>query len=146
MRRGEADLFASAMGSAGTQPAAGRKRVPPDDTLEKPSRGDGNMDSQIIALMLFLALSAGIVAVGMFARDLAGAFSGGRGGADRPVRLRRLQRLDLESTSGGVAARFDRWFVRMIQETGWEITPTSAALLVGLAALVAGGGALLWTD
>ncbi len=103
------------------------------------------MDSQIIALLLFLGLATGIVAVGMFARDMAAAISGSRG-ANRPVRLRRLDRLDASGVSGGFAGRFDRWFAQMVQETGWGWTPTAAALLVGLAALLAGGAAFLWTD
>ena len=103
------------------------------------------MESQIIALLLFLGLATGIVAVGMFARDMAAAFSGS-GGAKRPVRLRRLERLDADAAHAGVAGRFDRWFVRMVQETGWGWTPMAAALLVGLVALLAGGAAFLWTD
>ncbi len=104
------------------------------------------MDNQIIALMLFLGLSMGIVAVGMFARDLVAAVAGGRNAASRPVRLRRLERLDLETDTGGIATRFDRWFARMVQETGWGLTPVSGALLVALGALLAGGAAFLWTD
>ncbi len=106
------------------------------------------MDIQVLALVLFLGLATGIATVGMFARDMAGALSGGRsGGAGAPpVRLRRLKRREAGAASTGLADRFDRWFAQLVQETGWGWTPMAGALLVGLGALLAGGAAFLWSE
>ncbi len=103
------------------------------------------MESQILALIIFLGLATGVAAVGMFARDVVVSLAGGRSGS-RPVRLRRLPRLDADTAPRGFANRFDGWFSQLVQETGWGWTPMTGALAVGLGALLAGGAAFLWTD
>ncbi len=102
------------------------------------------MESQIIALVIFLAVATGIAAVGMLAGDLVAVLTG-KGAGNRPVRLRRLPRA-AEAAPGGLASQFDRWFAQLVQETGWGWTPMTGALVVGLGALLAGGAAFLWTD
>ncbi len=106
------------------------------------------MESQLIVLIVFLGLSTGIVAVGMFACDLVASFSGGRSAGThlRPVRLRRVARPDRDAAPAGVSGRFDQWFSRLVEETGWGWTPVTGALLVWLGALLAGGSVFLWTD
>ena len=106
------------------------------------------MDIPVLALLLFLGLATGIAAVGMFARDMAGALSGGRSAAAgaRPVRLRRLPRREPDGAPAGPMDQFDRWFARLVWETGWGWTPMTGVLLVGLGALVCGGAVFLWSD
>ncbi|MGI6420483.1 MAG: type II secretion system F family protein [Thermoguttaceae bacterium] len=107
------------------------------------------MGGQVIALILFLGLATAVAAVGMFARDLAVILSGARpnaGAAAQPVRLRRLKRLAVETEPGGMLTRFDRWFSRLVQETGWSWTPMAGALLVGFGCLACGGPMFLWSD
>lgn len=102
------------------------------------------MDSQVLALLIFLGLATGIAAVGMLARDMVAVLSGGRSGG-QTVRLRRVPRFDAGAPAG-LTGRFDRWFTRLVQETGWGWTPMTAALLVGMGALLAGGAIFLWAE
>lgn len=106
------------------------------------------MGGQVIALILFLGLATAVAAVGMFARDLALILAGARSGAGaaQPVRLRRLNRLAPSNAAGGVLTRFDRWFARLVEETGWNWTPLTGALLVGLSCLTLSGAMFLWTE
>ncbi|MDY0168233.1 MAG: type II secretion system F family protein [Thermoguttaceae bacterium] len=103
------------------------------------------METQIIALLIFLGLATGVAAVGMFARDVALSVAAGVVGP-RPIRLRRMPRPDTNDAPQGFAGRFDGWFAQLVQETGWGWTPMTGALLVGLSALLAGGAAFIWTD
>lgn len=102
------------------------------------------MNSSVLALLIFAALTAGIVAAVLAVRDL---FLSGRKGKQReePLRLHRLPRESDQNANGAVAS-FDRWFVRLVRETGTGWSTTEAALLLILCGVVVGAALFLFSE
>jgi len=103
------------------------------------------MNTSLVALAVFLALASALAALAFLVRDVVLAVAATKETGGR-VRLRRLNYLPEDPSSQGPVAGFDRWFVRLVGETGLRWTPTTAALLVMLSGLIAGGAIFVGTD
>ena len=103
------------------------------------------MSIQVIGLTIFAALAAvaGAVALGM--RDLCASRPPQRDALAKPVRLRRIVRAAKGPARGPVDA-FDRWFQRLLRETGLSAMPTEAALLLVFFGVLVGGAMFIWNE
>lgn len=100
-----------------------------------------------LGLLLFAALSLGAVAVLLLIRDVAAAIAA-RGAAEKSAAFR-LSRLPLardQASPRSFLGEFDQWFLRLVQETGYDWSPAVAVLFLMLFALVVGGALFLGTD
>ena len=108
------------------------------------------MSTPIIVLIIFLAVALALAALGCLIRDLTCSRRASRAstpaGSGRPIRLRRVPRPSADPAKGGPVASFDRWFDRMVRETGMGMTPTEAMLLLVLCGTVLAAGMFLWDE
>ncbi len=108
------------------------------------------MSTQLIGLMVFLTLAAAVGGLLLAIRDLffrRGDSDPAEGAAKAgPVRLRRLPRTGDEQPPSGPLGTFDRWFLRLIKDTGLAVTPLAGTLLVVLCGMVVGGAAFVWDE
>ncbi len=108
------------------------------------------MNTSLIAILILFALACSLGAVVLAARDLFG--SRRRSGSLQPtpggerIRLRRLPKRSDKESSGGPLSGFDRWFFRLVRETGLQLTTTSAILLLLLCGLIVGGAMFIWNE
>jgi tight adherence protein B len=105
------------------------------------------MSPPVIALLIFAAalflLGAAIFAVNDALRARrARATAGGSG----QLRLRRIRPSKTVGSIGGPVTAFDRWFSRLVQETGLGWDPGAAALLMVLCGLLTGAALFLWNE
>lgn len=100
------------------------------------------MSLPLLSVIWFAALVAIGIAVWMVIRDLAGSWSGRRGGA-LAVRPRAFWDQPVPTTISG---RLDRSFDRLMWETGWELTPLTGFLVLVASGLFLGGLAWLYFD
>jgi tight adherence protein B len=104
----------------------------------------------VVSLLVFLALASAVGALALGARDLLFA-RGASGtvqtspGAQR-VRLRRIPHAANGQPAHGLVARFDRWFSRLVRETGLPLSAIEAALLLVFFGVALGGGAFVFSD
>ena len=95
----------------------------------------------VVALLVFAAVVFGMGAVLLLVQDMVVARANARS-KNAPFRLQRIPKTDKNAT--GPIARFDRWFLRMIHDTGLSLAPASAALLVVLAGTLVACTLFLW--
>ena len=97
-----------------------------------------------------IALEVEHFAAIMVLRDLARPRADADDATARPKRtiekLRRVPRESRQSTPQGPVGKFDRWFTSTIRGSGLALDPVSAALVVVLGALAAGGALYLWRE
>jgi tight adherence protein B len=105
------------------------------------------MTPTLIALFVFLAIVSAWGALLLARRDgqLASTGSGadGKKAGGAAVRLRRLPQLP---EGKGAIRSFDRWFVRLLRDSGLGWQPTSAALLIVFCGMAAGSVLFLWQE
>ena len=95
-----------------------------------------------LTMLLFASGALGAAATGMLVRDVASA----RRPAPRRRWLKQLAVAERHPVRLSLIGRIDRWFRNLILETGWELSPTAAALLMATSGLAIGGAAFLWSD
>jgi tight adherence protein B len=105
------------------------------------------MSPSVIALLIFLAAMSLFGAVIFAVNDVlrarrASASAGGTG----QLRLRRIRPAKTVRSIGGPVTAFDRWFSRLVQETGLGWDPGAAALLMVFCGLLTGAALFLWSD
>jgi len=100
------------------------------------------MTPSLIALFVFLAVVSAFGAL-MFASGQQQAAGAGSGAGGRAVRIRRLPRIP---EGGGAIRSFDRWFIRLVRDSGLAWSPVSAALLLVFCGMVGGSLLFLWQD
>lgn len=102
------------------------------------------MTASMVAILIFLSIVSGLGAILLGVRELFGArpASVANGGQ---FRLQRLPRLEQGGQPGPIA-RFDRWFARVVLESGLAWDTTSAGLLLVLSGMVLGGALFLWAE
>lgn len=105
----------------------------------------GSSEVTLIAFgsIMLIALAAALVMRDLFFPQRAGAVVGGGVGSRR---LRRTPTVFDESPAQSLSARIDQGFDRLVIETGYEMTPAVAFLLLLCCALAAGGGMWLYFD
>jgi tight adherence protein B len=104
----------------------------------------------LIAILILVALALAMSAAALVVKDLLharpdGALATSESGKE-PLRLRRLPKAPDDRTVNGPLDRFDRWFLRLIRETGLPLTPTNAVLLLVLCGALAGGALFVWNE
>jgi tight adherence protein B len=107
------------------------------------------VSTSIIALILFVAAASTLAAVGFLIRDLSSrrrSDPAGPAANSGPARLRRLPRRSSDPSNGGPLQSFDLWFERLVRETGLEMTPAEAVLLLIFCGTVLGAGMFLWSE
>lgn len=108
------------------------------------------MSISLIAVVILLALACAAGAMALAVWDLLCRRREVRSQQTRPdrrpVRLRRLPKTSDAQTSQGPLGDFDRWFLRLIRETGLDLTGTSAVLLLTLCGLVVGGSMFVFNE
>ena len=102
------------------------------------------MSPPTIALLIFLATLAALGAVILGVQDLRAARAAT--GAGRRLRLRRLPLMTDDAAARGPLAAFDRWFLRLVQQTGMGWDANAAALLLVLCGLVGAAALFLWNE
>lgn len=100
------------------------------------------MEPSHLGLLVFLAILFAFAAVGMLLRDIRAARLAAA--PKGPVRLRRL--VPQVEQGAGPISRFDRWFTRLVGETGLGWHPTAAALLLVFCALLPAAVLFLWRE
>jgi tight adherence protein B len=105
------------------------------------------MSPPVIALLIFVAglslAGAVIFAVNDVLRARRAPASAG--GPGQP-RLRRIRPDKTVGSIGGPVTTFDRWFSRLVLETGLGWDPGAAALLMVLCGLLTGAALFLWNE
>lgn len=108
------------------------------------------MRISLIVLFLFFSLSSAMAVVALVLKDLLWARSAvgssGPVGSRGSLRLRRLPRASQQGPPTGPVASFDRWFLRLVRETGLPISATQASLLLVLCGAVLGATVFLWNE
>ena len=87
------------------------------------------MTAWMMALLVFLATLAVIGAVALVVRDLRASRVAAAGAAALPVRLQRI-RPPVPGSDRLSIAGFDRWFVQLLRDAGFDWNATMAAVLV----------------
>jgi len=100
------------------------------------------MTASMIALLVFLATVSILGMVILAVQDLRAPGRAAHQGGGR------LQRRGLEAQSprGGPIRAFDRWFGRLVQETGLPWSANAAALLMVFCGLFTGGALFTWNE
>lgn len=93
-----------------------------------------------VALIVFVALAAAAMAIGLAVRDLRAVR------AAPPPRLQRLKPAAYSQAPPGAVNSFDQWFSRLVQDAGWEIHPTLAAAAILLWAVVCGAALYIFDE
>ncbi|MDX1968197.1 MAG: type II secretion system F family protein [Planctomycetaceae bacterium] len=103
------------------------------------------MSPTVVALIAFVAASSMALALGMVIREWVIA---GRGTETRPGSLRLKRRRDVfdQAAPSDVFGQLDQGFDRLVLESGSDIAPFNAFLLMVAVALISGGTAWLYTD
>jgi tight adherence protein B len=105
------------------------------------------MSPSVIALVVFAAVLSLAAAVIFTVNDVLRARRAPAAAvAPGQFRLRRIRPLRTVGSLGGPMTAFDRWFSRLVQETGLGWDPSTAALLIVLCGLVSGAALFLWND
>ena len=108
------------------------------------------METTILTLLCFVALTTVIAAVGMVLRDLVFAPQAEIGtdavSSKRPVTLRRLPLLREEINPTGMTESIDLHFGRLVQESGFDCTPQAAIMMLACCGLLTGGVLFVATD
>jgi tight adherence protein B len=105
------------------------------------------MSPPILALLIFAAVLTTVGALVFAINDLLRirreSASGGESGQ---LHLRRIRPTKIVGSIGGPVTGFDRWFSRLVQESGLGWDPGAAALLMVLCGLVIGAALFLWNE
>lgn len=107
------------------------------------------MTPTLIAILVFLTLATASLALGLVLRDLSGAGRAAASGQETggaQIVIKRPLRRQSEPGSLGPVARFDRWFMELLEDSGVSLTPVSATLLVVFFAALLGGTLFLWNE
>ncbi len=102
------------------------------------------MSTSLIAVIVLLTLASAAGAAVMGLRDLFG-----RGHETKPERAKqpiRLRRLQKDEAAQGLLSGFDRWFMRLVRETGLDLTTTTAVLMLILCGTLVGGTMFVWNE
>lgn len=107
------------------------------------------MDPTLVSLIVFAGLLLFVAAVAMVIRDARASSRatvaqrlGENGGA---ASLERLPDPETRAARGPVG-RFDRWFERLVAETGLDMNALSAFLMIILGGVLVGGLVFVWRD
>jgi tight adherence protein B len=103
------------------------------------------MSTSLIALLFFAAFVTAVAALLLFVHQLGAWFRQRKRDKDPAIRLRRIQR-PRETEQKGLTAKFDRWFINMVRDSGLYWDPFAATLLLVLGGAVAGSAAYLWRE
>ena len=103
------------------------------------------MNASVLGLLIFAALATGCAAVALAFKDLLLARRGRRESLPPPSRLHRRPR-DAEHRPAGAVGAFDRWFLRLVRETGMSLSPTEAVLVLILCGSVVGGAIFIFSE
>jgi tight adherence protein B len=108
------------------------------------------VSTPIIALIIFLAAGSALATLGFLIRDLLSSrrrsTAAGPAARSGPVRLRRLPRRSGDSSKGGPLKSFDRWFERLVRETGLGMTAVEAMLLLVLCGTALAAAMFVWNE
>ena len=108
------------------------------------------METTLLTLICFAALTSIVTAIGMLLRDLVFASPASASPlaarTSTPLALRRLTLARNEVAPQGLTDSIDHHFGRVVIESGWECTPIAASLLLAFCGLIAGGILFLATD
>ena len=106
------------------------------------------MNPSLIGLLVFLALASALGTVVLAVHDVVSARRArlaAHAAAARPVRLRRRKKPD-DASPRGLTSAFDRWFLRLVHETGLSWDPVAASLLMVLSGILVGAALFLWNE
>jgi tight adherence protein B len=98
----------------------------------------------LVALIVFAAVISGVLAIYWLFRDLT--VTGTAGDASAPVQLRQFPIPRNQAPAQSAVGEFDRWFHRLIIDSGLSWSPATALLLLIMAGLAVGGAILVWLD
>ena len=101
------------------------------------------MNASVLGLLIFAALATGCAAVALALWDLLLARRGRREAP--PLRLHFRPRAAENRPAGAVGA-FDRWFLRLVRETGMSLSPTEAVLVLVLCGSVVGSAIFVFSE
>ncbi|QDT42257.1 Bacterial type II secretion system protein F domain protein [Gimesia alba] len=104
------------------------------------------MDSSLVALICFAAVTVSVLAVYLFFRDLSGAGKLKSGQFSKRPRLRRIRNVFDQEPSASILGRIDQSFDRLVLENGSDFTPFSAFLLLIVCGLAIGGSIFVYSD
>jgi len=108
------------------------------------------VETTLLTLICFVALTSVVAAVGMLLRDLVFAPQANTSPLaarmSSPLVLRRLPLAKHETTPVGVTDSIDHHFGRVVVESGWDCTPMAASLMLVCCGLLVGGVLFLATD
>lgn len=104
------------------------------------------MDSSLVALICFAAVTVSVLAVYLFFRDLFGAGKLKSGQFSKRPRLRRIRNVFDHEPSASILGRIDQSFDRLVLENGSDFTPFSAFLLLIVCGLAIGGSIFVYSD
>ena len=97
-------------------------------------------DTNIAIFAIYLTVFCGVAAVVMFVRDLVAV----RGQRVRTSSLRNLSINNPGSLS--VSRRFDRWFAKLVYQSGLGMSVATASLAMAFVCLLVGGGIFVLTE
>lgn len=99
-----------------------------------------------VTLIAFVSIFCCVLAAALLLRDLV--FAGRGAGTTAAVggRLRRVPDVYDQAAPSSLFGRIDQAFDRLVLESGYDLTPPAAFLLVLVTALLAGGICWLYTD
>jgi hypothetical protein len=102
------------------------------------------MTAWMMALLIFLATVAVIGAGAMVVRDLRASRTAAADVAAQPVRLQRIRTPEL--AAGFSISGFDRWFVQLLRDAGFDWNATMTALLLILWGALCGFALFFFDD
>ena len=100
------------------------------------------MESQLLLLIVYLGTATGIAALVMAARELITS----RGSSQTEGRTLRRSIVLNSAPQSSLLPRFDAWLEKMVYQSGFGISVTTASLIMLLAAILVGGAIYIVTD